>query len=284
MNAPAFDRRVTPARADLAAAHLQGKVEAARFVEGKRMRVVETSFPLRPRPEPDCGIDTEAIFGEIVTVYEDDEGWAWGQCERDGYVGYMPALALEAEGSPATHRVKTLRTFVYPGASMKLPILRPLVFGSLVHVERIDGKFAITRDGAIWADHLEDVTALAPDFVSVAELFLNVPYLWGGRTSLGIDCSGLLQTALRAAGIAAPRDSDMLQRDMGQPIPFDESLAGLRRGDMIFWKGHCAIMQDETRMIHANGHHMLVASEPAREARDRILANSFGAITSIRRL
>lgn len=284
MNVSAFDRRVTPARPDLAAAHLEGKVEAARFVAGRRMRVVETAIALRPRPEADCGIDTEAIFGETVMVYEDHEGWAWGQCERDSYVGYMPSHALAQADLAPTHRVATLRTFVYPGASMKLPVVRPLVFGSLVVVERIEGKFALTRDGAIWAAHLEPVAATAPDYVSVAELFLNVPYLWGGRTSLGIDCSGLLQTALRAAGLDAPRDSDMLQRDMGTPIAVDDGLLGLRRGDMVFWKGHCAIMQDESRMLHANGHHMLVVSEPVREARDRILANSFGTITSIRRL
>lgn len=284
MSVRPFDRRVTPARGDLAAAHLRGVVEAQRYVEGRLMQVVEPVVALRPAPDPSLGIDTQALFGERVFVYDETEGWAWAQLERDDYVGWMPAAALVAPTRPATHRVDVMRTFLYPFADMKRPPLAALTYGALAHVTRIDGDFALTPQGAIWAGHLAPAGDATADFVAVAERFLGVPYLWGGRSSEGIDCSGLLQTALRGAGLPAPRDSDMLARWAGEPIEWDDHLAGLRRGDLVFWKGHCGLMQDETRLVHANGHHMLVVSEPLAQARDRIRDKGAGPITQIRRM
>lgn len=284
MSARAFDRRVTPARDDLAAAHLRGVVEAPRYVVGRLAEIVEPVVALRAAPDPSLEIDTQALFGERAFVYDEHEGWAWVQLERDDYVGWTPAAALAEPGRPPTHRVEALRTFLYPVANMKRPPLAALTYGALLHVKAIEGDFALTPRGAVWAGHLAPATATTPDFVAVAERFVGAPYLWGGRSSEGLDCSGLVQTALRAAGLPAPRDSDMLAAWAGEPIEWGEDLAGLRRGDLVFWRGHCGLMQDADRLLHANGHHMLTVSEPLVEARDRIRDKSFGPIAAIRRL
>ena len=285
-----LDRRLTPARPDLAARHLIGQVEARVFVDPEPMRVVAPSAPLRREPRPDAPLDTEALCGEAVDVYERFEGWAWVQLRTDGYVGYLPDDALRPDALAPTHRVRALRTFVYPGPSMKLPPLAALSLGAGVAVSGESGEFLTLSEfgryatGFVFAPHLAALETPEPDFVSVAELCLNAPYLWGGKTSLGLDCSGLTQLALAAAGIASPRDSDMLEREIGEPVPFDEGLQGLRRGDLVFWKGHVGIMTDPDTLLHATAYSMTVMSEPLRAARDRIQAKSFGAITSIRRI
>lgn len=280
-----LDRRITAYRPDLAASHLRGQVEARAFAEPQAMRVVAPSAPVRREPRPDAPLDTEALCGELVQVYERHEGWAWGQLAGDGYVGYLPDEALRLEAGAPTHRVAALRTFLYPGPSIKLPPLAALSLGAEVTVVEMAGDFAVLADGGhLFRRHLVPLDRTQPDFVAVAERFLGVPYLWGGKTSLGLDCSGLTQLALGAAGIAAPRDSDQIEASIGQPVPFDDSLDGLRRGDLVFWKGHVGILTDPDTLLHANGYTMDVHREPLREARDRIRDKSFGAITSIRRL
>jgi cell wall-associated NlpC family hydrolase len=281
----AFDRRLTPARPDLAALHLQGRVEAARFVAGTPMQVVAPVADVKSSPSPDASLDTQALCGERVTVYDEEEGWAWGQLERDGYVGYLPASALAPQPVAATHRVATRATFVYPAANMKVPPLAALPFGAEVAVAEASGDFArLSRGGFVFARHLAKIGDRAPDFVAVAETMLGAPYLWGGKTPAGLDCSGLVQVSLHAAGKTAPRDTDMQARQLGAPLALGDDLPPLRRGDLVFWKGHVGVMRDAETLLHANGYHMLVASELLREARARIAANSFGAITAIRRL
>jgi len=278
-----FDRRFTPARPDLAAAHLKGHVEATIFVEGREMQVVGPIADVRSGPTPDASLDTQALCGERVTVYEEHEGWAWGQLNRDSYVGYLPAHLLGPAPRGPTHRVSALRTFVYPAPNMKVPPLEALPLGAEVTVET-DGEYVRVADhGFVYARHLQPMSQYEPDFVAVAEKFLGVPYLWGGKTALGLDCSGLVQISLAAAGIAVPRDTDVQARAIGAELPLDEPL-NLRRGDLVFWKGHVGIMCDEVTLLHANAHHMLVAREPFAEARGRILANSFGAVTAVKRL
>ena len=195
-----FDRRVTPVRPDLAAAHLRALVEAQRYAEGQAMQVIEASAPLRRSPQSDAPLETEALHGEAVTVYDEGEGWAWAQLGRDHYVGYLPRAALGTATGP-THRVAALRTHAYPGPSIKLPPNMALSLGALLTVVRQDGDFAVTEGGShLWARHLTALDFEEPDFVAVAERFLETPYLWGGRTSEGIDCSGLVQTALDRRG------------------------------------------------------------------------------------
>jgi hypothetical protein len=283
-NSPPFDRRVTPARPDLAAASLRGKVQASRYVEGSRRRIVEGAAPLRRAPSHEAPLETEALYGESVMVYEENESWAWAQLERDSYVGYLPAASLGLSVAP-THRLAALRSFAYPGPSIKLPPVAALSLGARLAIAERRGDFAVTADGwHIYAQHLAPLEVYEPDFVAVAEHFLEVPYLWGGRTSQGIDCSGLVQTALAEAGVAAPRDSDMMEGTLGAPIAFDASLSNLRRGDLVFWKGHIGVMRDAQTLLHANGWHMKVVSEPLRAARDRTNEKAYGPITAIRRL
>jgi cell wall-associated NlpC family hydrolase len=277
-----FDPRITPARPDLAAAHLSGQVEAARFVTGTAREVRDESAPLRRAPAPDAPLDTEALKGERVTVYETtEEGWCWGQLDRDGYVGWLPANALMAPGPPPTHVVAALRTLAFPGPSIKLPPVAAYSLGCRLAVTRTEGPLAVTASGFVPARHLAPLDAIEPDFVAVAERFVGVPYLWGGKTSLGIDCSGLVQAALQAGGRACPRDSDMQERALGTPVSAD--LADLRRGDLVFWQGHVAIVRDGATLLHANAFHMAVAVEPIAEAVARIAAGG-SQIGAVKRL
>jgi cell wall-associated NlpC family hydrolase len=285
-----FDPRTTPARPDLAAQHLQGRVAAARFITGTELEVRDAQAPVRREPSPEAPLDTEVLHGERVTVYDDNgEGWCWGQLGSDGYVGWIPANALRQPGSPPTHRVAALRTFIFPIRSIKAPPLDALPFGSRVVVgappagqDREGDELTDLATGfCIPTRHLAPLDSVEPDFVAVAERFVGVPYLWGGKTSLGIDCSGLVQTALTAAGIGCPRDSDMQERAFGAVLPVDDP-ATWRRGDLIFWEGHVAIVRDSSSIVHANAFHMAVAIEQTGEALRRI-AEAGSQLVSVKR-
>ena len=281
----AFDSRLTPARADLAAKDLEGKVEAARFVEGRVFEVIDPHTAVRAAPAPDAPLLTEALKGERVTIYDlNAEGWAWGQLAADSYVGWLSTNALAPVGAPATHKVSALRTFGFPGPSIKLPPLEALPLGARLAIARVEDRLAVTRSGAyVPLPHLAPLDFIEPDFVAVAERFLGVPYLWGGKTALGIDCSGLVQVALTAAGHVCPRDSDMQEGALGAPVADAERELRLRRGDLVFWKGHVAIVRDPGTLIHANAFHMAVALEPFAEAVARIRAAG-SEVTSVRRI
>jgi cell wall-associated NlpC family hydrolase len=269
----------------VAAKHLEGKVKAARFVDGRAMEVIAPQAPLRREPRPDAPLDTEALKGERVTVFDANaEGWAWGQLAGDNYVGWLPSGALAPPGPAPTHRVAALRTLVFPGPSIKLPPVEALPFGAALNIARIEDRLAITPSGGhVPAAHLAPIGDNERDFVAVAERFVGAPYLWGGKTALGLDCSGLVQIALSACGLPCPRDSDMQERALGSALDHKDLSFKLQRGDLIFWTGHVAIARDRDSLVHANAFHMAVVVEPVGEAIARI--RSMGSeIASVRRI
>lgn len=286
MSSPAsapLDRRLHPCREDLAALHLKGVVEATLFAEGVPMRVMRAAAPLRRARDATLGYETELVYGEVFEVYELKDGWAWGQARRDGYVGYVRADALGPCGDPPTHRVVALRSFLYGVPGIKVTPLGHLPFGSEVCILTQEGDFVRTPEGFLYAKHLAPLEPCPGDPVSIAERFIGVPYLWGGKSSLGLDCSGLVQTACHACGIPALRDSDMQEASLGEAIAAPTNPMDYQRGDLLFWPGHVALAQGGGLMIHANAHFMEVTSEPIGPALDRIAAKG-SALRNVRRL
>lgn len=266
-----LDHRLNAYRPDLAEAALQGRVEAARFTAGDPAMVGQPVVDLRPRPDPGSGIDTQLLLGETVRVLDRADGWAWIKADADGYVGYLPETGL-GPVEASTHVVVAPRTFVYSGPDLRLPVKTALSMGSAVtaigEAETRGTRYLLLADGgALVANHCGPVgVPVDSDYVAVVARFVETPYLWGGRSGFGIDCSGLVQLALRMTGRVAPRDSDMQASSLGEPIGREE----LRRGDLVFWKGHVAVMEDARSMIHANGHTMTVAREGLEDAIERI--------------
>ena len=277
------DPRLTPARADVAAEHLRDEVEADRFEEGSHYRVQAELAPMRSRPDGAASFSTVLLHGEEITVYDETDGWAWGQSALDGYVGYLPSKALTPATDPTpTHRVVSLTTQIYPRPELKLPPGSRLSFGARVAVADTSGGHArVDSDGWVPRPHLRALDDPEPDWVAVAERFTGVPYLWGGRSAEGLDCSALVQLARQAAGHDCPRDSDMQEAALGTTLADD---APLRRGDLVFWRGHVGVMTSPKLLLHANAHHMMVVEEPLQSTMSRIEAAGEGAITRRARL
>ena len=248
--------------------------------EGRVLRVIAPLADLRGTPRSDRGLDTQLLHGEAFRVIETREGWAYGQAPRDDYVGYVPEDALSDAPVP-THAVSALRTLVFPEPDIKVTPMLALSMNAQLAVAGTDGRFAaLSGGGFVPASHIVPIGAVDADFAGTAAKFLGVPYWWGGRSSLGLDCSGLVQMALMRAGIEAPRDTDMQEKTLGTALAADAPLA---RGDLVFWKGHVGLMLDAERLLHANAFHMAVAIEPIATAHSRILAGG-APVTSIKRL
>jgi cell wall-associated NlpC family hydrolase len=266
------DRRLNAYRPDLAEERLRGIVEAANYVSGSPGAVCVPVVQVRARPDPECGVDTELLLGEMVCVLDAAGGWAWVKANFDDYVGYVPADAVSSVLRGLTHIITAPRTFVYSGPDLKFTAVQALSMGSRIAVvgeEETRGTryFLLEGGQAVIANHCAEAgKRLSGDYVSVAARFLETPYLWGGRSGFGIDCSGLIQLSMMMTGKTAPRDTDMQAKSLGSEITRDE----LRRGDLVFWKGHVAIMEDEKALLHANGHTMNVAREGLDEAITRI--------------
>jgi cell wall-associated NlpC family hydrolase len=279
-----LDPRRNVFRDDLAAEELRGRAVAQRYARGVLRQVVDWATPLRPSPDARTGWSSEALFGERVKVYEENDGWAWVQLAADGYVGYVRQAALGPELGAITHRVGALGTWLYPEPDLKAPPRMALSMNSLLSVLEVGSTFAKLVDGSfVPMRHIVASADYAADFVAVAERLLGAPYAWGGRTRLGVDCSGLVQLALNAAGLACPRDSDMQLAEIGKPIAPAGRLGGLLRGDLVFWSGHVGIMADAQSLVHANAHHMAVIVEPLEIAAERA-ARGGVAMAGVKRL
>ena len=282
-----LDKRLHAFRADLADERLAGRVEADRFVSGAPMQVARPVVDMLSAPGSDACVNTQLLLGAPVSVFDTRDGFAWVQARDDGYVGYVDAQALSLPGEAATHVVSASRTFLYHEPDMKRPRGEVLSMGSRLtvtgHAETRGTRYAILPDGqAVVEAHIRPVGEDASDWVAVAETLEHTPYLWGGTSGFGIDCSGLIQLAMRMAGRDVLRDSDMQAATIGDAIDPGTDLDGLQRGDLVFWKGHVAIMTDAENIIHANGHTMLVSREPLARAGSRI-GYLYGQPTGFRR-
>ena len=273
------DSRTVLARPNLAAQALEGVVAAAAYADPQARVAIVPAAALRRSPDPWAEQLDQLLFGEIFDVLDEQDGFAWGQSRRDGYVGFVESTALAGAGDLPSHRVAAIRTYAFAEPSIKTRPLGPYSLNALVRVEAREGRFAkATGSGWFVAEHLAPLGWFETDPAAVAERFLGAPYLWGGRESLGLDCSGLTQQALLACGKAWPRDTDQ-QEKLGVAVPPGE----LRRGDLVFWKGHVAMMLDGEAIIHANAHHMATAIEPLAQTRARYEAAGVGEPTAYRR-
>jgi cell wall-associated NlpC family hydrolase len=283
----ALDKRLNAFREDLADERLKGQVDAGRFVASRRAVVAVPVADMLAAADAGAGLNTQLLLGDRVLVFEEGPEWAWVQAIRDNYVGYVTRPAIEAAGAELTHVVSVPRTFLYSGADLKLPRKACLSVGSGVSVDNFaetrGTRYAVLASGeALISSHLRPVGEAEVDYLSVAEALLSTPYLWGGTSAFGIDCSGLVQLSMRMAGRTVPRDTDMQASGLGEPFDPGADLAGLRRGDLVFWKGHVAIMLDGKNIIHANGHTMMVSRERLSDAVERI-AYLYGGPTGFRR-
>ncbi len=284
----ARDRRLTPARADLAAESLRGEIDAERYATGTEHRVSLSVLPIFRTATENGMRETELLFGETFTVYEEKNGWAWGQANLDGYVGYVRADGLSPHvGSHPSHRVGTLRTIVFSKPDIKSTPEHFLSFGSRLSISETKDRFLSLADGGyVIADHCLPIDRSWSDPVFLAEYFLSTPYLWGGRSSLGLDCSGLVQLCLAGAGLVCPRDADQQEQAFCQDkAPATGAQAEVRpvRGDLIFWRGHVAIMRNDTEIIHANGTAMRVSID-ALDAFSKRVLDETGPVRNIAKM
>jgi cell wall-associated NlpC family hydrolase len=280
MSAPTTDRRLTLIRDGLADVRLEGLVAAERFAAVVPMQVATPTASLRKAASAEAEQENQLLFGERFDVLFEDDGFAFGQARRDGYVGYVPTDTLSLLAEAPTHRVAAIRTYAFSQPDIKSAIVGLYSIDALVTVQARDGRFVkAAGSGWITEAHLGAIGTGETDYVAVAERFLGAPYQWGGRESLGLDCSALVQLSLAACNRACPRDTD-LQRGFFAEI----DMAERRRGDLVFWKGHVAVLLDADTILHANAHHMAVAIESLAEAITRIEAAGVGSPLGYRRV
>lgn len=281
-----LDPRIHAFRPDLADAKLRNKVTADAYVEGSEWQVKAGFVSLRAAPDRGAQQLTQLLTGETVNVFDEQDGWAWAQSVIDGYVGYLPIDDLRPDIQRPTHKVGALRTFLYAEPDIKSPPLGMFHFGARLRVEGQQRNFVQVGSGWVFVDHLMVLRAAEDDYVTTAYQFVGSPYLWGGRTSLGLDCSALVQLCLQQAGVDCPRDSDQQQQKLGDLVTTEaDATFAFKRGDIVFFPGHVGIMLDGEQLLHATAHHMLCVHEPVGDVieRSRKGDDSF-RITAVKRI
>lgn len=280
-----YDPRVTPVRPDLAADNLRGRVKVPRYASAVPHQVVRDGACLSFTPDANARQESQLLFGELFDVYDRNGDWCWGQNRADGYVGFVPASALSTDLHEPTHRVASRMLQLYPGPDLKLRAIGEISLGATVRVVDLEGSFAQIAGGQwLYAKHLVDLDFINVDLIGTALKFLGTPYVWGGRSAGGLDCSALLQLALCMAGERAPRDSDQLEKSVGVALPIADGhdFAQIQDGDMVFFPGHCGLFVHGWRFLHANAFDMEVSLHSFSDVIDRADASGEG-VTSIRR-
>jgi cell wall-associated NlpC family hydrolase len=280
--------RLRAFREDLADERLRGIVDAPRYVAGETAVLRDSVTDLRRAPREDAPLDSQLLLGESVKVFDSGGVWSWVQSDVDGYVGYLPTQSLTYEAPAPTHRVAVPRTFLFARPHIKSQVLAHLSLGSRVACKEARGSFLLTEDprggGDAWLyrPHLRGLEEFASDHVACARRFLETPYLWGGRSGFGLDCSALIQLALGECGQKVLRDSSMQETSIGASRPLDATPC---YGDLIYFPGHVAIAISAEEVLHANAHTLSVALEPLDRLVARVIAESGGTgITAIRRI
>lgn len=280
-----LDPRLNAYRGDLADARLSGQVSAARFTGGRPAGIAKGVVDLRREPDARSGLDTQLLFGEAVTVFDERDGWAWVQNETDRYVGYVESAALGEVPPAPTHQVIALRTFLFPEPDLKAPPLDCLSITSRLCVVGTQGDYAAVAGGGwVYRKHIASLEETEPDYVKTALRFLDTPYYWGGRSSIGLDCSTLVQLSLACAGVAVQRDSYQQETTVGEALNGLPGDIALRRGDLVYSPRHVAIMLDARQIVHANGFTMSVATEDLDALEGRVRAETGGGFTTVRRI
>lgn len=273
--------RLTAVRSDLAALHLKDEIKAPRYAEGRPLRVARPLVGMSDSPSAKTELINQLIFGEAFTVYDARDGWAWGEA-ADGYVGYVHMKGLRENAPEPTHRVIVRECVVREKPDVKARGVGGVPYGAQITADDTGDEYSVMEGGGyIPTAQIRPIDEVATDWVAEAESFLRTPYIWGGRNHFGVDCSGLIQISMQAAGLECPRDADMQEAALGEIVPDAEPR---RRGDLVFWKGHVGVMTDAETLFHANAHHMAAVYEPLAEAIARISAAGGGEPTLTRRL
>jgi cell wall-associated NlpC family hydrolase len=286
-----LDSRVHPYRDDIAADFLDGRIKARSFVVGISKRAGVSWAPVMSKPVAGGtkGAEvlqaTELLFGEAFEVFEDKDGWSWGQCGPDGYVGYVKSTDLFGNLAEPTHWVSAVGSLVFPDPKGEYPPLMRLSMMAGVAVDRVEGDYArLASGGWMFNKHIAPLGETRTDFVATASMFNRVPYVWGGRGGQGIDCSGLIQVPLAAAGISVPRDSDQQADGIGEDLGVPEDLSELLPGDIVFFPGHVGFYLGSGALLHASSHDMMVVTHSLDVVVERMMERHDRGITRVRRV